>query len=163
MVDSRRPFASYSIEDLETVFSAPHRDVAILTLLVQELSVRKLPRARRLLVRAAKKLSDFDSQAGGDGAPSTFVDDAPPQEEASCDAIEYESVRPTVNDDPVNAANPRGERRDDTIDRDRPPDDRKRPECLTRVRPLGTLGLPPPWVRLLDANRELASGIWTVG
>ena len=36
------------------------------------------------------------------------------------------------------------------------PDDRRRPETLTRIRPPGTPGLPTPWVRPLNNNVALA-------
>jgi hypothetical protein len=156
MAEPRRPYASYSIEDLEAVFSAQHRDVTVLTQLVQELSLRKLPRARRLLVVAAKKLDDLESEAEAGCAPSTFDNDASPQSDTNWEAVEYESVRPPANDDAINAAKPSGRPGMITLDRDRPPDDRKRPERLSRVRPVGTAGLPPPWVRPLNAGRPLA-------
>lgn len=138
------------------MFGAQHGDVAILTQLVQELSFRKYARARRLLVLAAKTLGDLESEADAGGAPITFENDAPSQEDANWDSPEYEGAQPTDNDGAINAASPRGRPSNDTIDRDRPPDDRKRPQRLSRVRPLGTPGLPPPWVRPRNAGGPLA-------
>jgi hypothetical protein len=43
-----------------------------------------------------------------------------------------------------------------TVDSDQPPDDRKRPEHLSRIRPVGTPGLPQPWFRPLNAGRPLS-------
>ncbi len=42
-----------------------------------------------------------------------------------------------------------------TPERDQPPDDRKRPDHLSSIRPVGTRGLPTPWVRALNADNPL--------
>lgn len=141
MADSSRPYASYSIKDLETVFNASDCDVTILTRLVHELSIRTVPRARRLLVRAAKRLGDLGSTTDGEDSPSEYVDDAPYQGELDWGATEYASAGPTSGD---------------VGDIDQPPDDRKRPKHLSRIRPLGTPGLPAPWSRPLRVDRSLA-------
>ena len=41
-------------------------------------------------------------------------------------------------------------------DWEQPPDDRRRPESLSPMRPVGTAGLPAPWVRPLDGNVSLS-------
>ena len=42
-----------------------------------------------------------------------------------------------------------------TVVSGQPPDDRKRPKYLSRIRPLGTPGLPEPWIPALRADRQL--------
>jgi hypothetical protein len=43
----------------------------------------------------------------------------------------------------------------ETVEREQPPDDRRRPRVLSSIRPAGTPGLPPPWSRPLDGDKPL--------
>jgi hypothetical protein len=151
MAEARRPYRSLSIEGLEAVFDAHGEDFSVLTQLVQELSIRKTNRARRLLALVATRLADLEPEADDPGEPR-ILDDEPASAEDDWGLPEHEDVQSAARDDPAdNSKRPA----DDTADRDQPPDDRKRPERLSIVRPVGTPGLPPPWVRPLSTDRPL--------
>jgi len=151
MVEVRRPYITSSIEDLEAIFATHPEDLPILSQLVQELSLRKTKRAHRLLALAADRLAGLEPEADG---PATASDDELLSAEEGADAPEYEEVGKVARDDHINAA--AHERlTEDKVGSDQPPDDRKRPEHLTRIRPVGTPGLPQPWVRPLNADRPL--------
>jgi AAA domain/Topoisomerase DNA binding C4 zinc finger/PLD-like domain len=152
MVELRRPHITSSTEDLETIFAAHPEDLLVLSQLVQELSLRKTKRARRLLALAAEKLAGLEPEADG---PATASDDKLlSADEEGADAPEHEEAGVAARDDNINAG-ARERPTEDKVGGDQPPDDRKRPEHLARIRPVGTPRLPQPWVRPLNADRPL--------
>jgi hypothetical protein len=161
MADAPRPYTSLSIEDLEATYHANPDDLNVLSRLVQELSFRTTRRARDLLASAAERLADLvlafdaertDFEPEPDG-PARASDD----ELLSAEAVpEYEEAGTTARTDNVNSnAAASALLPTDNVGSDEPPDDRKRPERLSRIRPLGTPGLPQPWVRPLNADCHL--------
>jgi hypothetical protein len=148
MTQAGRPYSSFSIEDLEALFAAQGHDVLILSQLVEELSPRKTKRARRLLSLAAKTLSEVEPEG-----------DESPESNASYDSetLEGEDWGPprhqtALNNGPVDE----GRSRENIPDLEQPPDDRRRPQRLSLIRPVGTPGLPAPWIRTLDASGPLS-------
>ena len=139
MADERRSYLSSSIEELEAVYRAHANDVTLLSQLVQELSFRTTRRARHLLALAAGRLADLEPEPDG---PASASDDVLLSEEG---APEYEGAEASVHADNVKDAAPT-RLPSDNVDGEEPPDDRKRPDRLSRVRPVGTPGLPEPWV-----------------
>src|SRR6266404_3525772 len=136
-----RKYASSSIEDLEALFAAHAEDSLILLEIVHELSFRNTKRANRLLALISEKLAtsfDNDSKSPEDDAFGTPEDD------------DLESV----SEDLLTVS--KGLAGQST---DRPPDDRKRPERLSQIRPVGTPGLPSPWTRKLDEDRPLSVAV----
>ena len=148
MIDSQRPYTSLSIEDLEALYAEHSRDVSILSQLVQELSIRKTRRARRLLALVAGSLSKLEPEP--EGAEQASSDDAPSAENRP---VSIEDEFASYSDYDVSLVSKEPARGKPATDQ--PPDDRKRPERLARIRPLGTPGLPQPWVRPLNRDKEL--------
>ncbi len=148
MADAPRPYTSSSIEDLEALYRAHPDDLSVLSRLVQELSFRTTRRSRQLLALAAERLADLEPEP--DGPASASDDELLSAEELS----NYEGAETKAHADNVNPAAP-ARLPNDNVGSDEPPDDRKRPERLSRIRPVGTPGLPQPWVRPLNADRRL--------
>jgi hypothetical protein len=131
MTEARRPYTSSSIEDLEGIFETQRDDLSVLSLLVRELSLRTTKRARRLLALAAARLAELEPEANQSEDPNDWDDELAPDEE-HCDEPEYENTaRPNEIRDLPDFSK---QAADDAVDRDQPPDDRKRPECLSSVR-----------------------------
>ena len=155
MAAAQRPYFSSSIDDLEVVFAAHSHDLRVLTELVQELSLRKTNKARRLLALAAKRLADHEPDADGSVEQGVSDDDDLPLPEEDLELPGNEKVEGATRNHTKNAPVSRPSTFH-AVASDQPPDDRKRPERLSRVRPLGTPGLPEPWVPPLRADRLLA-------
>jgi hypothetical protein len=155
MVEAERPYTSASIEDLEGLFFTQGEEVSVLSQLVEELSHRKTKRARRLLALAAEKLADLEPEADESIEPMA-LDDELLSDEEDWQVPEHEDAGNAIRDATVNTPDLAGRPADGTAERDQPPDDRKRPERLSSVRPVGTPGLPSPWVRPLHADRPLS-------
>ena len=104
----------------------------MLSQLVEVLSPRRTRRARRLLVSVAERLSEFEPEGDDDHPPQSIIDD--------------QETGDGARDGPKHneGQHQRGS--------DQPPDDRKRPERLTSIRPVGTPGLPTPWIRPLNTE-----------
>jgi hypothetical protein len=144
-----RPYASLSIEDLEDLLNKYDPDRRILSLVAEELTQRHTKRARRLLSIVAKLAAQPKSKEAEQD--SQFQ-----RELESHDGKPNPSAEVIIGD---RAHNPVNGHRDDGRrahgEEDVPPDDRRRPEVLTRIRPPGTPGLPTPWVRPLNNNVSL--------
>jgi hypothetical protein len=149
MVEARRPYSALSIETLETLFATQGTDVSFLSQLIAELSSRKTKRARLLLAMAAKNLTEYDSAEDQLSEPD--LPDNETSEDEDWEAPDPESTDTAANGNPNNS----GRTKQNFSNADKPPDDRKRPERLSSVRPVGTPGLPAPWVRPLNADRSL--------
>jgi hypothetical protein len=148
MADALRRYISSSIEDLEALYRAHPDDLNVLSRLVQELSFRTTRRSRQLLALAAERLAGLEPEPDG---PTSASD----EELLSAEGLsDYEGAETSAPADNVNAAAP-ARLLKDNVGSDEPPDDRKRPERLSRIRPVGTPGLPQPWVRPLNADRRL--------
>jgi hypothetical protein len=144
MADAKRPYTSLTTEDLVALYRAHSGDLNILAQLVQELSFRTTPKDRQLLVFAAKRLAELEPEPDG---PENNSDDA--------------LLSATFNEDDEDTAVTAGPTRlsKTTIRSDHPPDDRRKPERLSRIRPLGTAGLPQAWVRPLKNDRPLIASL----
>jgi len=140
MADAKRPYTSLTIEDLVALYRAHSDDLDILSHLVQELSFRTTPKERQLLAFAAKRLAELEPEPDG---PENNSDDAL-----------LSATLDEGNEDPVIMTGPTRLSKT-TIGSDHPPDDRRRPERLSRIRPVGTAGLPQAWVRPLKNDRPL--------
>lgn len=138
-----RQYASSSIEDLEALFSAQTKDLRVLSQIVHELSFRSTKRALRLLSLVAERLTDNDVEPDDD--VENIANDSLFPEGASEVPEDEESQ---VSGDYLVAAK-------GSSGSDQPPDDRKRPERLSQIRPVGTPGLPSAWTRKLDGDRPL--------
>lgn len=149
MSEARRPYAASSINDLEAIFGSHPEDLAVLSLLVEELSHRKTQRARHLLALVAERLANLEPEADDAVEPGGLDDDLPSTEEDP-DTSERENMGTRVGEENVKAAAAKP-----PADSDQPPDDRKRPERLSLVRPVGTPGLPEPRAYSLKAGRPL--------
>lgn len=152
MADARRPYTSLSIVDLEAIFGAHNQDLIVLTQIVEELSFRKTRRAHRLLALTAERLASLEPEADG---PANASDDELLSVEDGTDVPEHEVAETAPRDGNISAAS-QERPTEGKVGSDQPPDDRKRPEHLTRIRPVGTPGLPQPWVRPLNADRPLS-------
>jgi hypothetical protein len=140
-----RNYTSSSIEDLEVLFAAHAEDLLVLSQIVRELSFRKTKRARRLLALIAGRLADYDAEAD---QVESFDNDLQLPEDAS-GVLEDEDPRTVSGDCLLTSRGSLGH------SADQPPDDRKRPERLSQIRPVGTPGLPSPWTRQLHGDRPL--------
>ena len=149
MSEARRPYAPSSIDDLEAIFGSHPEDSVVLSLLVEELSHRKTQRARHLLALVADRLANLEPEADDTVEPGGLDDDLLSTEEDP-DTSERKNMGTSVGDDNVKAAAAKP-----PADSDQPPDDRKRPERLSLVRPVGTPGLPEPRAYSLKAGRPL--------
>lgn len=123
MVEVRRPHITSSTEDLETIFAVHPEDLLVLSQLVQELSLRKTKRARRLLALVAERLAGLEPEADG---PAAASDDEFLSAEEGADAPAFEEAAKSVRDDHAKATHERST--EDKVGSDQPPDDRKRPE-----------------------------------
>ena len=160
-----RPFFQSSIEDLEALFAERSEDIDFLTSLVQELSLRKTKRALRLLDLAVVRLLEAPD-TNGSGGPNVSGDDLPVMPKDQNSAVN-EEIDEDAHADSVKAS-AFARQISGTASSEQPPDDRKRPEHLSRIRPLGTPGLPEPWTPALradlqleiSANADLPANMW---
>ncbi len=145
MPATRRPYAASSVEDLEKLFEAQREDSAALSRLAQELSFRKSQRARQLLGLVTRQLASTAP------VPDSLSTEAPAQD-ALVDDEEWAIGEYGESGDAHNAfANSSVE----APGNEEPPDDLRRPRHFSRIRPLGTPGLPPAWVPTLKTDRAL--------
>jgi hypothetical protein len=132
-----------SIEHLADILKKNPRDHGTLCILLDELARRHTKRARKLLAIVRKLLAELESG------------------EAKVKAVQAERERELSNDPDPAKTSMGGDATSGTdgsreIDGNcRPPDDRKQPKVLTRIRPPGTPGLPDPWIRPLNDNISL--------
>jgi hypothetical protein len=144
-----RPYAQLSIEDLEDLLNKHGRDQPILSLLIEELAQRHTKRARKLLSIVAELVAKPNSsEAEGEirSQRELELDDGGPN--PSPEII-------TEGSGYSRGGGHRGDGGRAIGAEDLPPDYRRRPETLTRIRPPGTPGLPTPWVRPLNKNVSL--------
>jgi hypothetical protein len=146
----QRPYVSLSIEALEALYAEHIEDVSVLSQLVHELSIRTTRRARRLLALAADSLSKLEPETESAVQPSDKETAAPPVEDGPL------SVDADPPSDGGEDSSPQEQPEQAQFFGEQPPDDRKRPERLTRIRPVGTPGLPQPWIRPLSKDKTLA-------
>ncbi len=147
-----RPFFQSSIEDLETLFAERSEDIGFLKSLTQELSLRKTKRARRLLDLALVRLLEAPNTNGW-VEPNVSGDDLPVMPKDLNSSVN-EEIDEDIRAGDANAYGPKLQT-SGTASIAQPPDDRKRPEHSSRIRPLGTPGLPEPWVPALRSDRQL--------
>jgi hypothetical protein len=144
-----RPYSQLSIEDLEDLLNKHGRDPPILFLLIEELAQRHTKRARNLLSVVAELVAKANtSEAEGEtqSQRELELDDSGPN--PSPEIITEGSTY-------SRGGGHRGGGWSVIGAEDVPPDDRRRPETLSRIRPPGTPGLPTPWVRPLNNNISL--------
>jgi hypothetical protein len=151
---AQRPLFNSSAEDLEKVFAEHSEDIGVLTQLVEELSIRKTKRARRLLALVAKRLADLTPDTNGSIEPSVSSDDLPVLAK-DLNFPGNEEVDDNTRNDVIEVPGANRLTQHDTAVNEQPPDDRKRPKYLSRTRPSGTPGLPEPWIPALRADRQL--------
>jgi hypothetical protein len=147
MANSGRPYVSAPIEKLEHLFETSIEDANILEEIVRELSFRKTRRARNLLAAVSAKIANFEPEPDGPEAGSEG-------EILSAEESKDEGAIYGKNDRSENSAGNRSAK-EVRFGGDHPPDDRKKPEHLTLIRPVGTPGLPESWVRPLKTDRPL--------
>jgi hypothetical protein len=150
MAETVRPYLSLSFEDLEAIFGNHTNDAAVLTQLVQELSFRSTRKARHLLSLVAERLVDLEPEP--DGPASASDDELLAAEEEASENEKAETDRCDTNPNVPQ----RNRRHAKDFGSDQPPDDRQRPTHLSRIRPVGTTGLPQSWVRPLNTDRPLS-------
>lgn len=129
------------IEHLNDLLIKNPRDRKILCFLLEELARRHTKRARKLLPVVANLLAELEFHEGK-------------VKGAKCER-EYELGNETVPATSTRIGGDEKTRVDELYvgdGDDRPPDDRKQPKVLSRIRPPGTPGLPDPWVRPLNNN-----------
>ena len=173
-----RPYSSHSIEDLEESFADLEDDPYVLTQLLEELSVRQTKRARKLLARVSERLAAFEPDADddeiGDGRAVSLDERQEPNGSESSPDLDEDAEEPAPRAFGVEpaevavkglgkASNSRRETWGTLFgaaaeDFEQPPDDRRQPDSLSRMRPLGTSGLPSPWTRPLDTSLRLEPG-----
>ena len=144
-----RPYVS--IEHLNDLLQKKRRDRRFLSSLAEELARRNTKRARKLLLIVSKLLAELESQE------AEAEDTQSERERESADRAPDpppEVITGRRAHNPVNGH--RGDGRRAAGAEDEPPDDRRRPEVLIRIRPPGTPGLPTPWLRPLNNNVSLA-------
>jgi hypothetical protein len=133
--------------------------MAVVGSVVRELSKRKTPEVRQFLELAKKrllelKLSDDEPvenegyEEVGNGEGYEEVGDG---EESTSDLRNKEPIIVSVGN--KNSSQTRSKPR--VVSSEEPPDDIKKPKQLSRVRPVGTPGLPPAWMRPLDTGITL--------
>ena len=125
-----RPYAQLSIEDLEDLLNKHDRDKPILSLLIEELAQRHTKRARKLLSIVAELSAKPNSMEAEGDTQSQYE-------------LESDNGEPNPSPEVVtegSAYSPGGGQRGDggcaVGAEDVSPDDRRRPETLTRIRPL---------------------------
>jgi hypothetical protein len=149
MTAGRRPYLSLSIADLEARFTAQSTDVAFLSELITELSSRSTRRARLLLEEATKVLAEREAA----DLPEADATEVEATYEEDWRAGQREAADVALNDG--YGGPDKSTIKQSVPSTDQPPDDRRRPERLSSIRPLGTPGLPEAWVHPLNTVRPL--------
>ena len=149
MPANRRPYLSLSIADLEARFTAQSTDVSFLSGLIEELSSRSTRRARLLLEEATRTLAEREA----DDLSEADAPDIEAKYEEDWRAGQRDPAAAVLNDG--YGGPDKSTIKQNTPGSDQPPDDRRRPERLSSIRPLGTPGLPETWVRPLSTDRPL--------
>lgn len=153
-----RPYLSLGIAELEALFAERAGDVAFLRALATELTHRETNRANRLLSKVAFELSKH----GAEDEPQPELVGV--QIQAEMPLVSSEVVEEEGDAEP-SEAEPRRESLSParpshfgaaSQEQDIPPDDRKRPERLSLIRPPGTSGLPNSWSRKLAQDVTLS-------
>jgi hypothetical protein len=144
-----RPYVSWSIERLEALFEVRRGNLDVVLLLKEELTFRKTKRAQKLLAEVLA-CTDKIERDSGEAVESEPVVDLPPAEEVD-EVHRRSSLGDLLKDTHIEESH--GSATGKTTEQ--PPDDRRRPNVLSLIRPLGTPGLPPAWIRPLDASLSL--------
>lgn len=150
-----RPYFNRSIGDLEALFDSIMDDRAALSQLRDELTLRRGPRAKDLKLRVEKRLSQPDREgrqnaSTGAAAGATGLSEPPPQHSAP-PRHSRDEPRAAAGDAAANTGNHR--QRDAARDmEDEPPDDRRRPETMTRIAGPGVAGRPSAYVPRLKSD-----------
>lgn len=139
-----RPYSKLSIEALEQMFSDNSRDRNTLDRLLKELDHRGTKRARRL-TESVKESINALSPAG--------------QKKKRSDSKRRAAKKLNKTKDSANNTKktlPKAETyKGNSTDPDQPPDDRRCPDHLTAVRPLGVSGVPSAWEPPLAQDIQL--------
>ncbi len=144
-----RPYMAWSIERLETLFESQGGDPHVRARLVEELSLRKTKRAQRLLAQA-ERIAEFETDGDESEESEAVVDTTTIDgEDESGPGVDNQSGDGYRDDSPDWSGG-------EATDQEQPPDDRRRPQILSSIRPVGTAGLPTPWVRPLDGTLSLS-------
>jgi hypothetical protein len=151
----QRPYLKHSVSELDALFASSQNESDILTQLLNELRHRSKVRAKRLKEQVEQRLRELGEQRAAPN-PSRHARPKPSSggREPS-KAPEPEQPR----EDPRRAADRAfggGEQQnahaDGTADDDEPPDDRQRPERLTRIAAPGVGGRPAAYVPRLKTT-----------
>lgn len=122
-----RPHFHKGIADLQNLFAANINNKSILQELLQELAYRKTPQARTLMKKILARLERISAE---DSEPAIDSDNA------------IQRPEEVFESEPTDIYGPA-------------PDDQKRPQQLSQIRPLGTPGLPDAYVRPLKREVSL--------
>jgi len=144
-----RPYVSWSIEHLEAQFEVHRGNLEVVLLLKEELTFRKTKRAQRLLVQVLASIDAFGRDSGEATEPEPVLDSRPVGgvHEVQGSASLEDLFRDLHVEESAGSAT--------EATTEQPPDDRRRPHTLSLIRPLGTPGLPPAFVRPLDTSLNL--------
>ena len=144
-----RPYIGWPIERLEALFESQGGNPHVFTLLVKELSFRKTKRARRLLAQVEQRITKIQTDGEKSGESEAVVG------AATSDGEVQEGTGRVVENRLGDGYGVSDSVEGKPTDEVQPPDDRRRPQILSPIRPVGTPGLPPPWIRPLDGTLSL--------
>ncbi len=148
-----RPYFGHSVTELDAVFASSLSDSGILTQLLDELRHRSTVRAKRLREQVEQRLRELGEQqtaprGSSESHPEPRADGSQPAE-----APEPEQPRkdPRCTADRAFRGGEQGAQACGSAD-DEPPDDRRRPETLTRITAPGVGGRPSAYVPRLKTT-----------
>ncbi len=146
-----RPYMSFSIDRLEALFETQRGDPRVLSQIREELSFRTTKRSQRLLEQVNQTIPVSRAEDA--------IENEPTADELDEKDGNYEEEAEQDLPQPIGPENGRenlGWSENSTTDCGQPPDDRNRPQVLSQIRPVGTAGLPQPWIRPLDQELSLS-------
>ena len=147
-----RPYMSWSVDKLEALFESKSGAPEVVSQIKEELSFRTTKRAQRLLEQVNQNLAPKGAEVPTEHETDGEV--AEPDKEND----EFEEEADQEVDQPFGSGTQQempDALNNATSNGDQPPDDRNRPQTLSQIRPLGTGGLPQPWIRPLDQDLTL--------
>lgn len=125
-----RPHFHRRVADLQRVFASSRNDTSILQELLEELAHCRTSDARALLQKVSVRLEELEAREPEEGTDAEIQSGDSTEHSGELFASETESYGPI-------------------------PDDQKRPDRLSRIRPPGTAGLPNAYVRPLKREVSL--------
>ena len=150
-----RPFFKYSARQLEELFDTDSHSPATLKLLKEELGHRTTNKAKGLLVRVEEAMK----VAGGQEVRKQSEPIVTPAEPAQLQLVQIpdQSQDGVYEEDDGDSTVPESSRKKigNRTDASVSPDDIKKPDILTSMRPTGTRGLPEAYVRQLRQDINL--------